>query len=138
MPFPTFSERVALFIQSTLDGDAPLTAILGAPGRAYWYYQAPAEVPTGAYITWANLTGGRERGGVTEPVFSLRIYSFDLAVCLQVESQLRVIFDRKVLTLSGGAKVTTQVIDCSDIYDQYQKFAGREAHLQVGGLTATV
>lgn len=131
------------WVMTMLSTDSVVQALTGGrpstDPRVYWFYQADAvlTVEYPAYISFAQMSSGRERGGVTEPVYSFRVYAYDLAVCQAIVTRMNQLFDGVVNTLGAGT-VTSEKVQASDLFDQANKFAGREVHYSFGVQTAGV
>lgn len=148
MPLPAINKLLASYLLRTVNADTTIQGLTGGQPTgdpsAYWYYQAPADVSTSrpAFLTYAELSAPGERGAMTEPVFSFRIYSYGISRAHDVETRLRVLFDKQQHTITGithangSSKVPTGVIHGQDLFDASNKFAGREVHIQFGVLTA--
>ena len=143
MPLPALSDKITTYLQATLAADNTLKALTGGnvvDPRVYHYYEAQAELPAGfpAYLSWAQLSRGRERGAVTEPILSIRTYAYDIQRVYDIEVRIHELFDTKVHSISGVGRTVTAVVHAQDLFDQTNKFTGREIHIQFGAQTAAV
>jgi len=140
MPLAVLSDKITDYLQTTLAGDTTIKTLTGggpSDPRVYHYYDAPAETPIGfpAYLSWAQMSMGREVNGVTEPVVSIRTYSYDVERVYDIEIRITQLFDKVVHTITGVGRTVTEVINQQDLYDQTNKFCGRETHIKFGALT---
>lgn len=151
MPLPGLSGYLALYTQQRLQTDPTIRFLLGGelpPGdpRVYHYYESPAyaDQQHPAFISWAELAKPKEVGGTTEPVTSLRIYSYDIDRVHDVEARVESLFERVVHTVPTTtspprtARTVSSIINAQDLYDQSNKFCGREVHVRYGTLTTAV